>query len=269
MSKQVFISIGIVILVVVIGAAVYVLRPTAEASQPIEAEPIQAQDSTTEESQSADMAEETESEAEQSGEADTGAESEQTSETEETQQSALAEPVLFSIVQAESQARFTLDELLRGNPKTVIGETNQVAGEISVDFDNPANSQVGLIQVNARTLVTDSDFRNRAIKNEILDTGEFEFISFQPTLISGLPESVAVGETLTFKIEGELTIRDISNPVGFEVNITVTSKTTLSGYASTSVARADYDLQIPSVPSVADVDEEVLVEIEFTAVNGQ
>jgi polyisoprenoid-binding protein YceI len=247
MSKQIFISIGIIILVVVIGAAVYVLRPTAEASQPIEAQPVQVQDSTAEESQS-EEASETEGASAAGDEA-----------------SAQPEPIIFSIVQAESQARFTLDELLRGAPKTVVGVTDQVAGEFSVDFENPANSQVGLIQVNARTLVTDSDFRNRAIKNEILDTGEFEFISFQPTLISGLPESVAVGETITFEVEGELTIRDISNPVSFDVSISMASETTLNGYASTIVARADYDLQIPSVPNVADVDEEVLVEIEFVA----
>jgi hypothetical protein len=32
------------------------------------------------------------------------------------------------------------------------------------------------------------------------------------------------------------------------------------------IARVDYDLQIPEVPRVADVDEEVLLEIDFVAV---
>ncbi len=37
--------------------------------------------------------------------------------------------VAFEIVQAESEARFTLGGLLNGNPKTVVGVTDQIAGE--------------------------------------------------------------------------------------------------------------------------------------------
>jgi len=263
MSKRVITSIGIIILVVLIGAVAYVLRPTAEASQPIEAEPVQAEESQTEE-----MAEHSESEADEAGDVDSADEASTETEDESSESPAdntPMEPVTFSIVQAESEARFTLDELLRGAPKTVIGVTDQVAGEILVDFEKPANSQLGLIQVNARTLVTDNDFRNRALKNEILDTGDFEFISFQPTSIVGLPESIAIGDTINITIEGDLSIRDITNSVTFEVSVTVSGESSLNGYASTTVARADYDLQIPKVPSVADVDEEVLVEIEFVA----
>lgn len=81
-----------------------------------------------------------------------------------------AAPAVFEIVPAESQARFIIDEVLRGAPVTVVGATDQVAGQIAVDPANPAATQVGQILVNARTLATDNDFRNRAIKNQILNT---------------------------------------------------------------------------------------------------
>jgi polyisoprenoid-binding protein YceI len=121
--------------------------------------------------------------------------------------------------------------------------------------------------VNARTFVTDSNFRNRAINNEILDTDEFEFIRFTPTSITGFPENPTVGESLEFQITGDLTIRDITHEVTFDVMVTAVSETRLEGSASAMVAREDYDLRIPNVPRVADVDEEVLLEIDIVALS--
>jgi polyisoprenoid-binding protein YceI len=173
--------------------------------------------------------------------------------------------VIFTILQDQSEVRFTLDEILNGNPKTVIGVSNQVSGEIAIDVENPANSQVGMILINARTLKTDNDFRNRAINNQILETGKYEFIRFNPTVISGFPENPQIGEGLKFQITGDLTIRDITLEITFDAKVTANSETQLSGYASTVIAIMDYDLRIPEVPMVADVDEEVLLEIEFLA----
>ena len=173
--------------------------------------------------------------------------------------------VIFTISQDGSQVRFTLDELLRNQPNTVVGVTDQVAGEIAVNFEDPAASQVGEITINARTLRTDNDFRNRAINNEILDTGPYELITFTPTEIIGLPDSVAVGDTFEFQVVGDLTIRDVTQSVTFDVTVTVVSPTQITGYGSATVLRSDYDLSIPNVPSVANVTDEVLLEIEFTA----
>jgi hypothetical protein len=51
--------------------------------------------------------------------------------------------------------RFLVDEILNGQPKTVIGVTDQVAAQIIIDPANPANVQMGPVTVNARSLVTD------------------------------------------------------------------------------------------------------------------
>ncbi|NJN44118.1 MAG: YceI family protein [Anaerolineae bacterium] len=158
-----------------------------------------------------------------------------------------------------------MDEQLRGQPVTAIGTSNQIAGELSVDLTNPQRSSVGTIQVNARTLETDQNFRNRAIQNEILQTGSYEFITFVPTEVAGLPNSLAVGETITFQITGDLTIREITQQVTFDVTATLVAADRIAGLASTTVLRSDYNLVIPSVPSVANVSEEVLLEIDFVA----
>ncbi len=172
---------------------------------------------------------------------------------------------VFTIDSAASQVRFQLDEDLRGERKTVVGTTDQVAGQISVNLADLSQTQVGIIQINARTLATDNDFRNRAINNEILDTGQFEFITFTPTGIEGLPASATVGEAISFTLVGDLTIRDITLPATFNVEATAVSETQITGTATTVINRTDYDLQIPSVPSVANVEEEVELYIDFTA----
>jgi len=172
---------------------------------------------------------------------------------------------IYQIDPTASQVRFELDEVLRGSPITVVGSTDQVSGEIAADLNDLSSTEAGLIQINARTLVTDSNFRNRALNNKILNTGEFEFITFSPTAVNGLPSSAAVGEALEFTIDGDLTIQDITLPVTFVVSASPVSETQLAGSASMTVNRADFNLQIPSVRDVADVEEEVELYIDFMA----
>jgi polyisoprenoid-binding protein YceI len=101
-----------------------------------------------------------------------------------------------------------------------------------------------------------------------LNTDSFEFITFTPTEIIGLDGSAQPGDTFNFQLAGDLTIRDITQPVVFDVTATVDALHQLSGTAAVTVNRADYDLVIPSVPSVADVSEEVRVELDFVAAAG-
>ena len=175
--------------------------------------------------------------------------------------------VVFNIVSEESSVSFTLTEDLMGRPTTVVGTTDQVAGQIAVDFSDPQASQVGEIRINARTLRTDQENRNRAIRSQILQSAQdqYEFISFVPTAISGLPDTITVGEAVTFQITGDLTIRDITQSVTFETTVTPVSETELTGTATTTVQRGDFQLTIPSVPSVANVSEAVDLQIDFVA----
>jgi hypothetical protein len=52
------------------------------------------------------------------------------------------------------------------------------------------------------------------------------------------------------------------------LSVTANSERELVGLGQTTILRSDYNLSIPSVPSVANVAEEVPLEIEFMAVAG-
>ncbi len=172
----------------------------------------------------------------------------------------------FAIDPTQSQARFLIDEVLRGNPVTVEGITSLISGELTVDAANPAASTIGTITIDANDLATPEGMRNRAIRNFILQTGSYQHITFQPTGVEGLPASVQVGDSFSFTVMGDLQIRDVVNPAVFTVEVTADSAAQISGVATSTIARADYGLTIPDVPFVADVGDEVSLELQFTAV---
>ena len=177
------------------------------------------------------------------------------------------EATVYRIVPEESEVRFRIDEVLRGADYTAVGITNEVAGDIAIDLTNPANSELGLVRINVRTLETDAGNRNQALRSFILKSAqdEYEFAEFQPTELVGLPETVSVGEPFSFQIVGDLTVTGVTNPVTFDAMVTLDADNRLSGQAVTTVLYPDFNLTIPSAPFVASVDEDVQLEIDFVA----
>lgn len=177
------------------------------------------------------------------------------------------ERALFRISEdADSEARFEIEETLMGSPNLVVGTTRKVAGDIIVNFSNPSLSQVGTIAINARTFKTDQDERNQSIRGPILNTREYEFITFTPTELIGLPtEPVAAGDRLSFQIKGDLTIREVTREVTFDAVVTIGTRDRLLGSASAQVEYADFDITVNPPPLVADVGDTVTLAIDFVA----
>lgn len=173
---------------------------------------------------------------------------------------------LFRINPSQSKASFELPEVLYGNDNLVVGTTNDLAGDVFFDLDNPANSKMGQIVVNARTIKTDNERRNNAIANAILKSSrdKYQFIKFNPQELTDLPESIVVGEPFSFKITGDLEITGVTREVEFAAMVTV-EEDSLNGSAQTTVNRDDYNLTIPDVPFVASVDENVTLKAEIKA----
>ncbi|MFN3374412.1 MAG: YceI family protein, partial [Chloroflexus sp.] len=145
--RRVAVVISFVIVIALGLLAFYVFRPPEEASGPLEAVPLVLPTA-------ASLAQPTAAPA-------TTVVAEAT--TTPASPTTATEPVLqlFAIDQSRSEARFLIDEVLRGQPVTVVGVTNQVAGQIALDPNVPTAAQVGVIQINARTFATDNEFRNR------------------------------------------------------------------------------------------------------------
>jgi len=173
---------------------------------------------------------------------------------------------LYRLDPAASEARFTLSEVLRGAPTTVVGRTTAVSGEIAANLADLSTAEVGPIQINARTLATDSPLRDASIASYILYTDDNPVILFTPTAVSGLPPQAAIGQTVAFSVTGDLELVGLVRPVTFAVTATAVSDTRLEGHAEAVIQRANFELAIPRVDNVADVSEAVTLELDFTAV---
>ncbi len=147
----------------------------------------------------------------------------------------------------------------------MVGTTSAISGELTVDPANPAVSSIGPIRIEAGTFTTDSNRRDGAVRRFVLQTSQFQFITFTATEYVGLPDAAAIGDEIQFEVTGDLTVRTITKPAIFIVTMQVVSESELRGSAATIIVRDDYELRIPQVPSVANVGEEFIVEFDFVA----
>ena len=199
------------------------------------------------------------------GSAETGDERMPEPEEEEPEGEAEVDDTVELLLGEGSEARFLIYEDLRGEPFTVVGATNEVVGRIEVDRADLTQSRMGEILINARTFATDSSNRDRAIRGPILNAEQYEFITFRPISIGGLSGAAEPGQEWSFVVEGDLVVRDISRPVAFEVTARWEDGDVLEGEAQATVLRSDFDLSVPSVPFVANVADEVGLELDFIA----
>jgi len=171
----------------------------------------------------------------------------------------------YSLDPENSEARFLLNEVLLGKDKQVVGDTSQVTGDISFDLANPQATTVSVITINAADITTDDNRRNNQIRGRILQTEDFPDITFAPSSITGLPESVVVGDSFDVQMTGMLTIAGSSLEKTFDVSVKVLSEAELSGQGSTVITHKEFNLNIPRVPIVASVEDDVRLELDFRA----
>lgn len=174
--------------------------------------------------------------------------------------------VAFVIDSAQSTASFEVGEELRDSTQTVVGTTDQVAGQVRLDTSDLSTAQISEILINARTFETGSGQRDRVIRGPvILDSAsdEFEFITFAAASFEGLRGEARVGDRLEFAITGDLTIKGVTNEETFDVTAMLVDESMIQGTATTSVSREAYGIGIPSVPGVVNVADEVQLNLDF------
>ncbi len=175
--------------------------------------------------------------------------------------------VVFRIAQEESTVTYSVFEVLNAVDKMVVGSTDQIAGDILIDLNDPRKSEVGVIAVNARTFASDDERRDNSVARFVLqsEVEGGEFITFAATKISGLPTSLSGGETASFSMTGALTVGGETREVTFAVSASLESAAALVGHAEAIIQRSAFSLSIPNVPFVADVGDDVTLQLDFVA----
>ncbi len=194
---------------------------------------------------------------------ETSASVEDDSAAEDTAPAALRD---FAIVSESSEVRFVIDETLAGVHTEVVGVTSAVTGALRTSPQQVGVSEFAPFVIDATTFVTDSDRRNRAIRNFVLYTDLYPEITFVPTRLGNAPDRVSVGEEFTLEVTGPLHLLDTSVDVTFAVTATFNSDTELTGTGSTTILLEDHGISVPMPPLVSWVDDKMLLEMDFHAV---
>ncbi len=160
---------------------------------------------------------------------------------------------VYTVLPAESSVTYTLGETLRGKPFTVVGTTKAVTGTLV----RSESGMAGEIKVDAVTLKTDAESRDRAVGRFILESEkpENQFIVFKIERVTGSAVATAVA--------GQLTVHGITKPVIFRGTQEIIGEGVLRIKASATVKRGSFRLVIPSIPFVADVDEDVQLDADI------
>ena len=152
-----------------------------------------------------------------------------------------ANVITFNIIPAESQASYEVGETFLENNQfaVAVGVTTEMAGSINVDYDNPQNITISTITVDLSTLTSDQGRRDRYIRENGLESSKFPMATFVPTQIEGLPATGEEGSEYNLKVTGDLTVKETTNPVTFDVTVKLDGNT-LSGEATTTVLLSDF-----------------------------
>jgi polyisoprenoid-binding protein YceI len=176
---------------------------------------------------------------------------------------------VYRIDAAQSEAHYEVSEtFFQGNRLNLaIGRTKGIAGDVLVDFANPANSQIGTIVIDVSQLTSDEGRRDNFIRNNALQSSQYPQATFKPTKVEGLPASVKPGDQLTLKVTGDLTVKQTTKPVTFDVTLTA-DQDKLTGTASTEIVLSDFGAG-PIQLAMLQTEDKAKLVFEFVALPAQ
>jgi polyisoprenoid-binding protein YceI len=168
---------------------------------------------------------------------------------------------------AASTASYTVDEtfLSDNTLATAIGRTSTISGQLEINFDDPAASDLGTIEVDISLLESDSPRRDNAIRGQWLESTRFPLATFTATAIDGLTATPAEGEQVAFTLTGDMTVREATRPITWDV-VAAVSGEAITGTATTTILMADFGVEPPNIAGIVSVKDGVLLTVEFTLI---
>ena len=181
----------------------------------------------------------------------------------------------FVIVPEESTAIYLVDEEFFGGAldklgiaagtADVVGSTQQIAGQLQLNLDDlSAALGENRFTVQMNTLSTGEDRRDSWIREDGPRFNDYPEARFVATAINGAPASYTEGQEVTFQLVGDLTVRDVTQQVTFDVNASLTGDT-LAGTAATRLKMSDFGIEPPNFANTLTVADEFGIEVRFVA----
>ena len=161
---------------------------------------------------------------------------------------------------AVSFAGFRVNEVLAGGigAFTAVGRTPDVSG--SIELTGTALVAV-TVEVTMSTLKTDNGSRDGQVRRA-LNTNEFPVAIFTLAEPVELPAGMAEGEAFSAAVQGDLTIKGVTNPAVFDLQAQLVGDTIVA-VGSSEVTFADYGVRTPTAPVVVSVEDNGIMEFQL------
>ena len=171
--------------------------------------------------------------------------------------------VRLAIVPQQSEARYRVREQLAGVdlPSDAIGRTKEITGTMIGKTDGTIVSGDSKFVVDLRTLQSDRSQRDNFLRRNVLETDQYPYATFVPTQAPGLPAAVPASGQATFKLIGNLTVRDVTKPVTWDVTCKAQGNTG-NCQATTTFTFEYMGLTQPRVPVVLSVENKITLELD-------
>lgn len=174
----------------------------------------------------------------------------------------------FVVVPENSSAQYEVDEEFFNRDVrfvTALGTTSAINGNLVVDLTGPVPVIVdGQFTVDISTLTSDSSRRDNAIREDWLESNTYPEAIFVAREVAAFPDSYVPGEPVEFQLVGDLTIREITNEVTWDV-VAQHDGPTLTATATSFIFMTDYGFEPPTVFGILEVTDGVTVTVDLTA----
>jgi polyisoprenoid-binding protein YceI len=175
----------------------------------------------------------------------------------------------FHLVPESSKASYSVEEEFFNqavNFFNAVGTTQAIEGEFTVNVErNQVTLGDNRFVVDLRTLASDNSRRDNRIREQWLESNTYPLAEFVATGLEGFPENVAEGQDISFKVVGDMTIREVTRPLTFNTTARLEGNT-ITGAATTQLLMRDFGFEPPSILGMLEVTDGVTVTVEFTAV---
>lgn len=173
---------------------------------------------------------------------------------------------LSATLQEGTLARYLIREELASIelPFDAIGETSEVSGAFTFTADGEIVPESSRIVLNAASLRSDEENRDRYLRRNGIQTATYPEIVFVATSIDGLAWPLPASGEAEFTIYGDLTVREVTRPVAWQAVATFDS-TSVTGTAKTNFTFGEFEMEVPDLFFIVSLEDNIRLELDFVA----
>ena len=171
----------------------------------------------------------------------------------------------FQIMPEASEAAYQIHEKFSIIPvvTSAVGTTRLVEGTLQIHFGSSVTIEALEIKVDLRGLKSDERNRDNKLADQWLVTDQYPYAYFRAGKVPIEMINYTEGEVATFTLTGEVTIRDKTRSVPFEISAKVVGDT-LTGSATGRLKMSDFGINPPNLLDFVKVEDEVVLTVNIT-----